>query len=64
MTERDRYTQEEIASKTRKELADLKGKVADAFLNDDPNISFDEMMGVNTLIDRELERRADAGDIR
>lgn len=64
MADRHEYTQRDISAKSRNELVDLKGKLADAFLRDDPAVSFDEMTEVNTLIDRELDRRADAGDIR
>lgn len=55
-----------IASMKRSQLIDLKERLATAVLNNDPklNLSFDEVLRANELIDRELDHRADTGDLR
>lgn len=63
MTDKPKLTQQDIAAKSRRELVDLMDKTADAMLNDDPNVSLDDVLRTNNLIDRELARRTDAGDI-
>ncbi len=55
-----------IAQMPRSELIDLKTRLAMAVLTDDPalNMSIDEEMHLQNLIDRELDHRADMGDLR
>lgn len=55
-----------LAAKPRSELIELKGRIAEAYLKDDPrlNMSIDEVMHAQDIIDRELNGRAERGDLR